>query len=138
MTFEQEINEYEALRQRYQVRIVDCMASEEYAKFNEVLFSTHSCAIEGNTFSVDDTCELKEKGLAMIPTGKTLFEAFEMLDHFNAYEYTIQNIDHTLDEAFVKEVNRRVTCHTLAYRVPDSTPQPTWRLAIPSLAIIQN
>ncbi len=26
----------------------------------------------------------KEKGLGMIPAGKTLFEAFEMLDHFEA------------------------------------------------------
>lgn len=122
MTFEPEISEYETLRQRYQTKVVDCMAHEEYAKFNEVLFSTHSCAIEGNTFSVDDTRELKEKGLAMIPSGKTLFEAFEMLDHFSAYEYTMQNIGHTLDEAFVKEINRRVTLHTLAYRVPGAVP----------------
>ena len=57
------------------------MDREEYIKYNEVLFSTHSCAIEGNSFSVDDTRELKEKGLGMIPAGKTLFEAFEMLDH---------------------------------------------------------
>lgn len=122
MAFEQEINEYEALRHRYQAKVVDRMDREEYLKFNEVLFSTHSCAIEGNTFSVDDTRELKEKGLAMIPSGKTLFEAFEMLDHFDAYEYVMQNIDHKLDEPFVKEINRSVTCHTLAYRVPDAVP----------------
>lgn len=122
MPFESEIKKYENLRQRYQAKVVDCMASDEYAKFNEVLFSTHSCAIEGNTFSVDDTRELKEKGLAMIPEGKTLFEAFEMLDHFNAYEYVMQNTGHTLDETFVKEINRRVTCHTLTYRVPDAVP----------------
>ena len=27
----------------------------------------------------------------MIPAGKTLFEAFEMLDHFEAFEYMMQN-----------------------------------------------
>lgn len=56
-------------------------------EYNEILFSAHSCAIEGTTFSVDDIRTLKEKGLGMIPQGKTLFEAFEILDHFNAYEF---------------------------------------------------
>ena len=82
MAFENEIRKYEELRQRYQSLIINKMDREEYIKYNEVLFSTHSCAIEGNSFSVDDTRELKEKGLGMIPAGKTLFEAFEMLDHF--------------------------------------------------------
>ena len=90
--------------------------------YNEVLFSTHSCAIEGNSFSVDDTRELKEKGLGMIPAGKTLFEAFEMLDHFEAYEYMIQHLQHPLDENLLKEINKRVTLHTLTYRSPDAIP----------------
>lgn len=87
MVFEAEIQEYENLRQTYQSQIVGRMDKEEYFKYNEILFSTHSCAIEGNSFSVNDTLELKEKGLGMIPAGKTLFEAFEMLDHFDAFEY---------------------------------------------------
>lgn len=122
MTFEKEIKEYEDLRGRYQSLVVDRMDGKEYFKYNEVLFSTHSCAIEGNSFSVDDTRELKEKGLGMIPAGKTLFEAFEMLDHFEAFEYMMRNVQHPLDEALLKEINRRVTSHTLAYRAPDATP----------------
>ena len=78
MSFEKEINEYERLRATYQAEVIDKMEREEYRQFNEVLFSTHSCAIEGNSFSVDDTRELKEKGLGMIPAGKTLYEAFEI------------------------------------------------------------
>ena len=97
MSFEKEINEYERLRATYQAEVIDKMEREEYRQFNEVLFSTHSCAIEGNSFSVDDTRELKEKGLGMIPAGKTLYEAFEMLDHFQAYEYVLDHIDHPLD-----------------------------------------
>lgn len=119
---EQEIKDYEALRLTYQQKIVGRMDGEEMAKYNEVLFSTHSCAIEGNSFSVDDTRELKEKGLGMIPAGKSLLEAFEMLDHFAAYEYVAQHLSHPLDEAFLKEVNRLVTLHTLAYRCPGATP----------------
>jgi hypothetical protein len=92
MTFEKEIAEYEALRQKYQKLFVDKMDREEYIKYNEILFSTHSCAIEGNSFSIDDTRDLKEKGLGMIPSGKSLLEAFEMLDHFDAYEYMIKNV----------------------------------------------
>lgn len=122
MAFETEIKEYDDLRDRYQTLVVDRMNKEEYVKYNEVLFSTHSCAIEGNSFSVDDTRELKEKGLGMIPAGKTLLEAFEMLDHFEAFEYMVQNLQHPLDETLLKEINRRVTSHTLAYRAPDATP----------------
>lgn len=122
MAFETEIKEYESLRKKYQTMVVKKMDEEEYLKYNEILFSTHSCAIEGNSFSVDDTRELKEKGLGMIPAGKTLFEAFEMLDHFNAYEYVMKNTQHPLDEDFLKEINRLVTLHTLSYRAPDATP----------------
>lgn len=122
MAFEKEIKEYDDLRDRYQTLVVDRMEREEYITYNEVLFSTHSCAIEGNSFSVDDTRELKEKGLGMILANKTLFEAFEMLDHFEAFEYMVQNLQHPLDETLLKEINRRVTSHTLAYRAPDATP----------------
>lgn len=122
MAFENEIRKYEELRQRYQSLIINKMDREEYIMYNEVLFSTHSCAIEGNSFSVDDTRELKEKGLGMIPAGKTLFEAFEMLDHFEAYEYMIQHLQHPLDENLLKEINKRVTLHTLTYRSPDAIP----------------
>jgi len=122
MAFEKEIKEYEDLRQNYQASIVNKMSREEYIKYNEVLFSTHSCAIEGNSFSVDDTRELKEKGLGMIPTGKTLFEVFEMLDHFDAFEYMMQNTEHPLDETLLKEINKQVTLHTLSYRAPDAIP----------------
>lgn len=122
MTFEKEIKEYEDLRQTYQVSVINKMSRDEYIRYNEVLFSTHSCAIEGNSFSVDDTRELKEKGLGMIPTGKTLFEAFEMLDHFEAFEYMTQHTGHPLNEMLLKEINRRVTCHTLTYRSPEAIP----------------
>lgn len=122
MAFEEEIKLYASLRCKYQALIINKMDREEYTKYNEVLFSTHSCAIEGNSFSVDDTRELKEKGLGMIPAGKTLFEAFEMLDHFEAFEYVIQNAQHPLDEALLKEINKRVTLHTISYRSPEAIP----------------
>ena len=120
MAFGTEIKEYEAARQQYQTSIINQMNREEYIKYNEVLFSTYSCAIEGNSFSVDDTRELKEKGLGMIPAGKTLFEAFEMLDHFEAFEYMMQNTQHPIDEELLKEINRRVTRHTLSYHAPEA------------------
>ena len=85
--FEEQIKEYETLRTEYSKRVASRMAAADWKEYNEVLFSAHSCAIEGNSFSVNDTRELKEKGLGVIPQGKTLYEAFEMLDHFNAYEY---------------------------------------------------
>lgn len=122
MAFEREIKEYEDLRRKYQTQIIGMMNGEEYVKYNEILFSTHSCAIEGNSFSVDDTRELKEKGLAMIPAGKSLLEAFEILDHFKAFEFMMQNTQHALDETLLKEINRLATSHTLSYRCPDAIP----------------
>ena len=122
MAFEEEIKLYESLRCKYQALIINKMDREEYTRYNEVLFSTHSCAIEGNSFFFFFTRELKEKGLGMIPAGKTLFEAFEMLDHFEAFEYVMQNAQHPLDEALLKEINKRVTLHTISYRSPEAIP----------------
>lgn len=45
MAFETEIKEYESLRKKYQTMVVKKMDEEEYLKYNEILFSTHSCAI---------------------------------------------------------------------------------------------
>ena len=89
--FEKEIQTYESLLKVYRQKVTDRMAIDDLKEYNEILFSAHSCAIEGNSFSVNDTRELKEKGLGVIPQGKTLFEAFEMLDHCRAYEFLSTN-----------------------------------------------
>ena len=120
--FEKEIQEYEALLKVYREKVTDCMAMDDLKEYNEILFSAHSCAIEGNSFSVNDTRELKEKGLGVIPQGKTLFEAFEMLDHFKAYEYLFNQPEAPLSESLLKETHRILTEHTLTYRYPDAKP----------------
>ena len=53
--FEKEIEEYERIRKEYQQKVVDRMGREQWMEYNEILFSAHSCAIEGNSFTVDDT-----------------------------------------------------------------------------------
>lgn len=118
------IRKYEDLRAKYQKVVVAPMSETEYFKYVEVLFSAHSCAIEGNSFSVNDTRELKEKGLGMIPRDKSLYEAFEILDHFCAFEYMMEAASNKLplDESLLKETNRLCTLHTLTYRAPDATP----------------
>lgn len=120
--FEKEIQEYEALLKVYREKVTDRMAMDDLKEYNEILFSAHSCAIEGNSFSVNDTRELKEKGLGVIPQGKTLFEAFEMLDHFKAYEYLFNQPEAPLSESLLKETHRILTEHTLTYRHPDVKP----------------
>ena len=52
----------------------------------------------------------------MIPQGKTLLEAFEILDHFQAYEYLLNNLDKPLSEKLLKETHRLITEHTSSYR----------------------
>jgi Fic family protein len=94
------------------------MAPADYMDWNEVLFSAHSCAIEGNSFTVDDTRILKEQGLAMVPVGHSLLECTEMADHFRAFRYVTTHLDAAFDEKLLCETNRLVTEHTLAYRAP--------------------
>ena len=59
--FEKEIKEYESLLKTYRQKVTDKMAVSDLRNYNEILFSAHSCAIEGNSFSVNETRELKEK-----------------------------------------------------------------------------
>ena len=114
--FEQEIKIYETVLSEYQQKISQRMDGEELKEYNEILFSAHSCGIEGNSFSVDDTRELKEKGLGLIPQGKTLYEAFEILGHFKAYEYLLGQKKASLTEELLKETHRILMEQTLPYK----------------------
>ena len=120
--FEQEISAYESLRQEYQAEVASRMDHRQWMEYNEVLFSTHSCAIEGNTFTVDDSRILREKGMAMVPVGHTLLECAEMTDHFRAFDFLASHLDSPFDETLLKQVNRLVTEHTIAYLAPRATP----------------
>lgn len=120
--FEKEIARYDFLLAEYREKIIDKFAPQDLKEYNEVLFSAHSCAIEGNTFSVDDTRALKEEGLGLVPVGKTLFEAFEILDHFKAYEYLMGHTHLPLTEQLVKDTHKLLTEHTLTYRYKDAQP----------------
>lgn len=64
------IQEFDKLSQEYREYISDRFSYEDFRDYNEILFSAHSCAIEGNSFTVDETRTLKERGLGMIPQGK--------------------------------------------------------------------
>ena len=118
--FQKEIEEYERIREEYQQKIADRMSKEQWMEYNEILCSAHSCAIEGNSFTVDDTRILREQGMAMIPVGRSLLECTEMADHFRAFDYMVSHLDHPFDEALLKEINRLVTEHTLSYRTPNA------------------
>lgn len=118
--FQKEIERYEHVRADYEQHIVKKMSSKDYLDWHEVLFSCHSCAIEGNSFTIDDTRLLQEKGLAMVPVGRSLLECTEIADHFRAFRYITSHLDAPFDEILLKETNRLVTENTLAYRVPDA------------------
>ena len=120
--FEKGIQRYEVVRSDYEAQIKARMTPADYMDWHEVLFSTHSCGIEGNSFTVDDTRILKEQGLAMVPVGHSLLECTEMADHFRAFQYVTSHLDAPFDEQLLRETNRLVTEHTLAYRVPGAIP----------------
>lgn len=116
------IAEYESLSEEYKRYVSDRFSKEDLLEYNEILFSAHSCSIEGNTFTVDETRTLKEQGLGMIPKGKTLFEVFELLDHFRAYEYMIRSYEEPLTEAYLKHLHFLLTEHTIAYKHKGARP----------------
>ena len=120
--FEQEIKQYEHVRQEHNRLVVKKMVTADYMDWHEVLFSAHSCAIEGNSFTVDDTRILKEQGLGMVPVGHSLLECTEMADHFRAFRYVTTHLDAPFDETLLRETNRLVTENTLAYRAPGAVP----------------
>jgi len=114
---EDRIRRYEEIRQEYQSTVVDRFDPDDFAAYNENLFTAHSCAIEGNSFSVDDTRALKEHGLSLKLQNKSLYEAYEILDHFNAYAYAMARLDRPLTEDFLKSIHFHVTEHTIGYRL---------------------
>ena len=59
MQIDELISRYEVVRKEYQEKICRRMSKEQYEEYSEILFSTHSCAIEGNSFTIDDTRALK-------------------------------------------------------------------------------
>ena len=116
------IKQFDLLATQYQELISSKFSEDDFREYNEILFSAHSCAIEGNSFSVDETRTLKEKGLGMIPMNKPLVESFEMLDHFAAYEHMVQTIDEPMTEEYVKHLHFLLTEHTISYRHRDARP----------------
>lgn len=58
--FENEIEQYNHVAAEYIEKILKPMGEEEFRKYAEILFSCHSCGIEGSSFSVDDTRALFE------------------------------------------------------------------------------
>lgn len=116
------IRTFDTLADEYREYISDKLSVEDFREYNEILFSAHSCAIEGNSFTVDETRTLKEKGLGMIPQGKPLVEAFEMLDHFQAYEEMVRTINEPLTEEYIKHLHFLLTEHTIAYRHAGAKP----------------
>lgn len=120
--FESEIKKYNDVVETYMQNIIAPMGQEQYRERNEVLFSCHSCGIEGNSFTVDNTRDLFEQGLGYYPVGKTLLECQEMADHFAAYEWMHKHLDHPFDVELLKEINRLVTLHTLPCKAPAAIP----------------
>ena len=116
--FEKETEAYDRTLKDYQRKVADKMGREQWMEYNEILFSAHSCAIEGNSFTVDDTRMLREQGMAMVPVGRSLLECAEIADHFRAFDYMVSHLDCAFDEALLKEVNRLVTEHTLGFKAP--------------------
>lgn len=100
---------------KYHKVIANSFSVEDYREYNQVRLAAHSCAVEGNSFTVDETRELREKGMSLKLQNHSLFEAFEILDHFNAYEFVFDNLDKPLSELFVKQTQELLTRNTIKF-----------------------
>jgi hypothetical protein len=63
--FSKEITWHESLLEEYNSFIVEQFNKQDFIEYNEILFPAHNCGIEGNSFSVDETRDLKEQGIGM-------------------------------------------------------------------------
>ncbi len=114
--------EYDTLVKEYDEIIVTKFDSKDFEEYNTVLFSAHSCGIEGNSFTVNETRELREKKLLLKLQNKSLYEAYEILEHFKAYEFLNQRINEPLTEELLKETHKILTKTTLPFRIPEAIP----------------
>lgn len=114
--------EYRNVLQEYREKVTDKMSPEDLLTYNEVLFSAHSCGIEGNSYTINDTRALKELSLGVVPQGKPLVETMEMLDHFHAFEYMAQTCQEPLTEDYLLRLHKMLTEHTIAYRHSGAKP----------------
>ncbi len=118
-------DKYNTLLKQYKIEVLNKVDASNFKQYNEVLFSAHSCAIEGNSFTIDETRELKEKGLDLKLHNKSLFEAYEIIDHFNAYAYLMARIDEPLTESLLKETHALLMKNTLTYRTGENSGEYT-------------
>jgi len=114
------VSKYDIILQDFNSQIVSKFDENDLKLYNEILFSAHNCGIEGNSFSVDEARELKEHQLSTIPMGKTIFETYEMLDHFKAYEYLFADLRLDLMESLLKKTHEILLKNTLSYRITDA------------------
>lgn len=114
-TIEKLLKEYQSTLDQYNNLVAASFSGQSLFEYNEILFSAHSCAIEGNSFTVNDTKELKEHGLNLKLHNKSMIEAFEILDHFKAFEYLFNNLDLPLTEKLLIDAHKLLTDHTIQY-----------------------
>lgn len=114
-TIEKLLTEYQSTLEQYNKRVTSTFSKETLFEYNEILLSAHSCAIEGNSFSVNDTKELKEHGLNLKLQNKSMLEAYEILDHFKAFEYLFTNLELPLTEQLLVDTHKLLTNNTIQY-----------------------
>ncbi|MFT4094394.1 MAG: Fic family protein [Niabella sp.] len=115
ISIKQILEEYDSVLQTYTIAVEKRFSRENLFEYNEILFSAHSCAIEGNSFSVNDTKELKEHGLKLKLHDKSMLEAFEILDHFNAYEFLFADLTVPFSEDLLISTHKILTKNTIHY-----------------------
>lgn len=96
--FDSSKKRYFEILPEYQQQIENKMAVDDLQSYYEILFSYHSCAICGNSYSANECRDLYEHRLKYVPQGKALKESLEMLDHFHAFETMLDSLkDASLD-----------------------------------------
>lgn len=109
------LKKYDTLVLAYNKTIVESFSAADFQEYNEILFSANSCAVEGNTFTVDETRELKEHGINLKLQNRSLYEAYEILDHFKAYEFLFNNLQQPLTEELIKQTQKILTENTIKF-----------------------
>lgn len=101
-------DKYYKILPEYQQQIENKMAVDDLESYYEILFSYHSCALDGNSYSVNECRDLYEHRLKYVPQGKTLKESLEMLDYFHAFETMLDSLKDASLEGLLEKLHFQV------------------------------
>lgn len=98
--------------------------------YMRALHTCHSNAIEGSTYSIDETLQLLNESLGYVPVNKSDLETTEIKSTIAAYIFleTKYKVGAELDIELIKDTQRLIKQHSLSYTHPNDAAPGEYKL----------